>query len=65
MTSYTDPLTCPNCNNKKARDIRYGSLELDHLQILKDLVNNSGLTHDQIGQIAFNMLYEEEGYYHE
>jgi len=51
--------TCPNCDNKKALDIVYNTLDLDHLQIMKDLVNDSELTHDQIGQIAFNLFYEE------
>ena len=51
---------CENCGNKKANDIRFNLLDLDHLDIIYSIVNNSDLTLEQIGSIVFSLCYVEQ-----
>lgn len=52
--------TCDNCGNEKADHIIHNMVELDHLVILKQLVNGDDLNFEQIGTVAFNLFHEEE-----
>ena len=51
---------CENCGNKKANGIRFNLLDLDHLDIIYSIVNNSDLTLEQIGSIVWSLCYVEK-----
>ncbi len=55
---------CFNCNNKAAKSIKFNVVELDELQIMKNLVNNSELSITDIGHIVVSLFasdnYEDE-----
>lgn len=50
---------CDNCNNKKADSIKFNTVEIKQMEIIKKLVNGRDLTHEEIGKIVFSFFFEE------
>ena len=51
---------CFNCNNKAAKSIKFNVVELDQLQIIKNLVNNSELSTTEIGHIVVSLFASDD-----
>ena len=48
---------CENCKSNTAKSIRFNVVEIDNLEIVKDLVNNSKLSFAQIGSLIWHLFY--------